>query len=62
MKTFVLVLYLLGSGIYSERFSTLEDCHDSIIEAQLIKGNDVWSAMCLGSDDEIYAALGEVKK
>ena len=57
---YLLIIIFLSSGQYTQTYATLEDCHDGIIEAELIKGNEVWSAMCVGTDDEVYAALGEV--
>lgn len=58
MKPFILTLYLLGSGLYQERFSTLENCKDAMIEANIVKGNDIWSAVCVSPDEEVYVQLG----
>lgn len=57
---YLLIIIFLTSGQYTEKFSTLENCHDAMVEAQLVKGNDVWSALCAGPDDEVYAELGDV--
>jgi hypothetical protein len=58
MKPFLLVLYLLGSGMYQERFATSEDCKDAMIEANIVKGIDLWSAVCVSPDEEVYVQLG----
>ena len=60
MKTFILVLYLLGSGMYSERFATADDCKDAMIEANIVKGTEVWSAVCVSPDEEVYVQLGGI--
>lgn len=60
MKTFTLVLYLLSSGMYSERFATSEDCKDAMIEANLVKGMEIWSAVCVDPEDEVFAQVGGI--
>lgn len=58
MKTFTLVLYVLSSGMYQERFATSEDCKDAMIEANLVQGTELWSAVCVSPDEEVYVQLG----
>ena len=48
---FWLVIYLLSTGIYFEPHSTEEGCNDALIEARLVKGNDLWSGMCVDPSD-----------
>lgn len=42
-----LVVYLLSSGIYFEPHSSAESCNDAMIEARLVKGEDLWSGVCV---------------
>lgn len=58
MLKITLIAYFLSSGQYVERFATLNDCNDVIIEAQLVKGEDLWSAVCTGPENEILISAG----
>ena len=53
----ILVAYFLSSGFYSEKFVTERDCQDALIEAGLVRGHDLWSAVCTddarGLDDVV---------
>ena len=55
---FLLIAYFLSSGQYTEKFASLDDCNNVIIEAQLVKGSDMWSAVCLGPENEILISAG----
>ena len=49
----LLVIYFLNTGLYQEPHLSAIDCNDALIEASLVKGNDLWSAVCIGPDDEV---------
>lgn len=55
---YMLIAYFLSSGQYRQEFFTLDDCNDVIIEAQLVKGGDLWSAVCVGPENEILISAG----
>jgi hypothetical protein len=55
---FLLIAYFLSSGQYTQQFATLNDCNDVIIEAQLTKGTDLWSAVCVDPENEILISAG----
>lgn len=57
IKTWLLTIYFLSSGLYSETFVSAIDCNDVLIEAQMLKGKDVWTAICTGPDDEIFSRI-----
>ena len=49
----VMVIYFLSSGFYSEKFVSLENCQDALLEARYVRGpNDLWSGVCTGPDDD----------
>lgn len=55
---YILIAYFLSSGQYTQKFATLNDCNDVIIEAQLVKGEDLWNAVCVGPENEILISAG----
>ena len=55
---YILIAYFLSSGQYTEKFATLDDCNNVIIEAQIVKGRDLWSAVCVGPENEILISAG----
>lgn len=55
---FLLICYFLSSGQYTEKFATLDDCNDVLIEAQIVKGTDLWSVVCVGPENEILISAG----
>lgn len=54
---YTLIAYFLLSGQYTQQFATLDDCNDVMIEAQLVKGPDLWTALCLGPEDEVLISM-----
>jgi hypothetical protein len=56
---YLLVAYFLSSGQYTQSFATHDDCKDVLIEASIMKGPDLWSAVCVGPDDDVYASIGQ---
>ena len=56
----LLVAYFLSSGQYTQEFATLEDCEGVMIEAQIVKGPDLWPAVCVGPDDQVAVSFGEL--
>ncbi len=54
---FLLIAYFLSSGQYRQEFFTLDDCNDVIIEAQIVKGSDMWTAACYGPEDEVLISV-----
>ena len=54
------VAYFLSSGQYTQEFATLEDCEGVMIEAQIVKGPDMWTAVCVGPDDQVAVSFGEL--
>jgi hypothetical protein len=46
--SWTLVIYFLSSGLYQEPHISAVDCNDALIEATLVKGNELWSAVCVG--------------
>lgn len=49
---YVLIIYFLSSGFYSEKFVRLENCQDALLEARHVRGPyDLWSGVCMGPDD-----------
>jgi hypothetical protein len=57
IKAWTLVLYILSSGIYEEKHISAVDCNDALLEAYLVKGSELWSAVCVGPDDEVTAQI-----
>lgn len=57
MKLWTLVLYVLSSGIYEEKHISAIDCNNALLEASIVKGSDIWSAVCVGPDDEVTAQI-----
>ncbi len=57
MKSYILILVLLSSGPYSERFFTAQECKEALMEAEITRGKDVWSGICSDKDDEVYAQI-----
>jgi hypothetical protein len=53
-----LVLILLSFGQHTETFSTAEECQDVFLEALIVKGDDVFSAVCVGPENEILISAG----
>ena len=53
----LLILYVLSTGFYSEKFITSQDCNEALMEAQILKGPDIWSAVCVGPDDETIPSV-----
>lgn len=51
---FFLVIYLLSTGIYFEPHSSERDCNEALIEAQLVKGEDLWGGMCIEPDTDKF--------
>lgn len=51
LKPFVLVMYLLSTGLYSETFATVEDCEDALVEASLLLGGDIYTGDCFDRED-----------
>lgn len=48
---YVLVLYLLSSGLHYETYSTLSDCKQHLREYQILAKSDLWSAVCAQPED-----------
>lgn len=57
MKSYILILVLLSSGPYTERFFTADECKEALMEAELVKGRELWSGVCSDKDDDIYAQI-----
>lgn len=57
---FLLIIYFLSTGQYTQTFATAEDCHDVLVEAQVVKGPDIWTAVCVGPDDNVFVSIGEM--
>lgn len=57
MKSYILILVLLSSGPYSERFYNAQECKEALMEAELVKGREVWSGICADKDDDVYAQI-----
>jgi hypothetical protein len=55
----LLVIYFLSSGLYQEPHISAVDCNDALIEATLVKGNELWSAVCVGPDDEVTSQVSK---
>lgn len=58
--TWLFIAYFLSSGQYTQKFATYQDCHDVLVEAQIVKGPDLWSAVCVGPDDQVALSIGEL--
>ena len=56
---YLLVLYILSSGIYEEKHISAIDCNDALLEAYLVKGKDLWSAVCVGPDDKVTSQISK---
>jgi len=54
---FLLIAYFLSSGQYTQEFATLDDCENVMIEAQIVKGPDLWTAVCVGPQDEVLISM-----
>lgn len=59
MKTYTLLVYLLSYGFYQEDHISARSCHEAMIEAQLVRGPDLWTATCVGPDDEITEQISK---
>lgn len=57
MMGWTLLLYILSYGFYQEHHISARSCEDAMIEARLVRGPDLWSATCVGPDDEIVAQI-----
>jgi hypothetical protein len=57
MKLWTLVLYVLSSGIYEEKHISAIDCNDALIEAQIVKGKELWSGVCTGPEDIVTSQI-----
>lgn len=54
----ILVAYFISTGMYTEQFSSQENCEDAVIEAAHVRGPyDIQTAECYGPDDEIETVL-----
>ena len=50
---YILIIYFLSTGYHSERFISLENCEDALLEARYVRGPyDLWSGVCMGPDDD----------
>jgi len=54
MKSYLLMIYLISTGLYTEPHATFESCNDALIEAQLVKGEDFWGGTCVEPEDGKY--------
>jgi len=50
---FILIIYLLSSGYYQEPHVSAEACEDTLKLTHVLYGNDLWSGVCMGPDDEV---------
>lgn len=55
---YILMIYFLSSGFYSEKHISAQSCNDALIEATLVKGADLWTGVCVGPGDD-YVATAE---
>ena len=56
---YLLIAYFLSSGQYTQSFATAQDCFDVLTEARLVKGPDLWSAICVGPDEDVFLSVGQ---
>lgn len=52
-----LVLYILATGLYQEKHISAVSCNEALIEASIVKGHELWSAVCVGPDDEVISQI-----
>jgi hypothetical protein len=55
--TWTLVIYILSTGLYQEKHISAVSCNDALIEASIVKGRELWSAVCVGPDDEVTSQI-----
>lgn len=60
MKSWLLVAWFMSSGQYTQSFSNYQDCYDVLAEAQIVKGSDLFSGVCIGPDDEVAVSVGSI--
>ncbi len=53
IKAWILTAYFLSTGFYTEAFVSDRQCQDALIEAHYVRGDDLWSGVCTGLDDQI---------
>lgn len=55
-----LVCFFLSTGQYTQDFMTYQDCYDVLVEAEMVKGTDLFSAVCIGPDDQVAVSVGSI--
>ena len=49
---YILIIYFLSTGFHSERFVSMENCEDALLEARYVRGPyDLWSGVCMEPDE-----------
>lgn len=49
----LLMIYVLSVGQYQESHISAQNCYDAMLEAQLVRGDDLWTALCISPDDTV---------
>lgn len=49
--SYILIVYLLSSGLTYETYSTLSDCKQHLTEYRVLTKSDFWSGACAQPED-----------